>query len=228
MNKVLAIVAFACSALAACATTSNTPTVYPDFYLDRATQAVAVVQVSPGQYLPELEECTQPNVICLHSPFWFNAKVVDLIYGALPSERLKVSTLSHYGMDSYKKPKTPWLISMVISGSDVIMPLYASEELTRRKDGALFILITYPHEPSWLPCSVSKLQEPVARKDFPRSEIIPSDAYAVRTLPKYYNVSGAGAFPKQGINVERLREHLAHLKPSVQDMKCESESEQSQ
>lgn len=227
MVRTLALAAFMFLALLSCATTTSSPSVYPIFRLKDAKPAVAVVRVSPGKYLPELDECTKPDVWCLHSPFWFHAKLVEPVYGTTPSGRLKVSTLSHYGMDSYKRARSPRLISLAIHESDVIMPLYASAGLETRKDGSLFLLVHHPHDPWWLPCSVAQSRETIAKSDFPRSEFIESDAYEVRKYPDLFVVTKHGAFPKFGISTRKLRDHLAQLKPGADTMRCNDDSRQS-
>ncbi len=227
MVRTCVLAIFMLLALLSCATTTSSPTAYPIFRLEDAKPAVAVVRVSPGKYLPELEECTKPDVWCLHSPFWFNARLIEPVYGTLPRSRLKVSTLSHYGMDAYKRTRAPWLVSLAIHEPDVIMPLYASAGLETRKDGSLFLLVHHPHDPWWLPCSVAQSREIIAKSDFPQSPFIENDAYAVRKYPELYVVSRDGAFPKFGIDTTRLRELLAGLRPSADTMRCKDDSDKS-
>ena len=226
MVKNRAVGTLSLTLLTSCAT--NVPTTYPIFEWKDATPAVAVVDVSPGAYLPEMDECKRPDVWCLHSPFWFNARVKQVVYGDVRSNQLKVATLSHYGMDSYKRPKEPWLVALAFHQNNVVMPLYSADSLARSGKGDLFILVRYPHQPAWLPCSVAELRQPVKKSDFPNAEFVPADDYSVQTNPELYVLSRKGAFPRYGIGISAIREHLALIKPSAADMDCDVEAAESQ
>lgn len=227
MGKVQRSMVLASFLVAGCATSAVAPRHYPDIDMNQAAAAVAVVQVRPGKHLPELEPCTKPGVICLHSPFWFHAAVVELVYGNLPAKHLKVSTLSHYGMGGYENANAPWLVSLATDGSNVVMPLYASDELVRRKDGTLFLIVRYPQDPLWLPCSVAALREELRERDFPKDLSLPFDAYEVRDFPDLYRITRNSAFPRYGINVVRMREHLGQIKPGATTMECDQNLDES-
>jgi hypothetical protein len=198
---------------------------YPVFDFDNARPVVVVATVTPGHALPDLEECEQQNVICLRHPYWFSAKISKPVYGKnLPAD-MRVSTMSHYGLDSFEEDHSPRLMLLMVHGEDVVMPPYAEASLIVDGDGELYLVDPWAQTPGWLPCSVRRLNKEVDPAFLPGSLLIRREDYnwsVVTKHPKRFRVTNEGAYPRYGIPVGRLGEHLAKERPTAMEMFCPS------
>ena len=199
---------------------------YPDLDDAKATPVLVIARVSPGKMLPQFDECRKPDVICLHSPLWFNARVMKSIYGAAPGDTLEVATTSHYGMMAYKDSPGPRLILLLVEGDKVVMPTYSEAELIPRDDGELFLVPRFGHGPDWLPCSAWSVKEELAPKRFPGLRGIQADDYAwkfVTETPELFHVRRDVAYPRYGVSVSALQAHLEKTRPDAKGFSCEQE-----
>jgi hypothetical protein len=196
---------------------------YPDLDHATADPVLVVAEVAPGEMLPEFEECTRKDVICLHSPLWFRARVSQSIYGIAPARELEVATTSHYGMMDYERSTGPRLVLLLVDGAKVVMPTYAQAELRRRDDGELFLISPLGDRPHWLPCSISTVREEISQKRFRGIEGIGKDAYQweyVEKAPGLFTILHGKAFPRFGIRLSALQSHLAQIRPDAKQFEC--------
>jgi hypothetical protein len=207
------------------ATAATHITAYPKINPASAQAIVVVAQVSPGGMLPPFEECKKRTVICLHSPLWFRARVLQTIFGKAPGIALEVATTSHYGMQSYEYAPNPRLLLLLIDGDKVLMPTYSQAELTRRDDGELFLPTPSDRNPFWLPCSVSTLREEISPNRFPKLEGIPrQDLEGTDTEhPELFVIIHGKAYPRYGIRLAKLQAHLKQLAPNAESFRCEQD-----
>lgn len=199
------------------------PGTYPEFDWDDARPAVVVATVTPGDSLPDPEECKQQNVICMRYPYWFRAKVSKPVYGKSLSAETLAFTMTHYGLDSFEEDRSPRLMLLMVHGEDVVMPPYAEAPLIVGGDGALYLVDRWAQTPDWLPCSVRRLNKEIDPAFLPTSLLIrreDSNWSLVTKYPKRFRVKTDGAYPRYAISVARLGEHLAREKPTAMQMFC--------
>ncbi len=201
-------------AMSAPAHADETARTFPRFDMRQAESAVVVARVSPGAALPELEECKRPDTVCLHSPFWFHAQGVVAVSGRAARPELVVSTLSHYGLASFVQPPVVRLLSLKTYQGQVVMPINAWRELAERRDGELFLVDRWGFWPSWLPCAMTPLREPLDEGAFAEPLRIAPDEYGrfdVEAHRDLFRITPDGAFPRYGISMTRLRTFMATL-----------------
>jgi len=201
---------------------------FPEFELEQARPLLVVAKVSPGEDLPQFEECKQPRVICLHSPEWFRASKLMTVYGDEPATKFEVYTASHYGQDRYEGSDAPWLLNLFVRGDDILMPINQYEVLLVRKDGELFLPILYPESPMWLPCGVAEVYEPFVPGQFRATEGLASLEIAqkdyrwrdVEEHPELFEIRGKSAFPRYVLGMSRLHDFLLAHPPEAKDYRC--------
>jgi hypothetical protein len=222
----LACALLALGALLPAARGNDVPATFPRFDLRSAATAIVVARVTAGAELPVLEECTKKDVICLHDPFWFHAEVRETLLGAPLATDTNVSTLSHYGLESFLRG-SPWrLLSLKSVGAQVVMPINASDILSERSDGELFLVDEDGSWPSWLPCSVPDLLEPLGDASFTpdpaerRDDTTGKFPYWVTEHPEGWRIEGDRAFPRAGVRVTRLRTLLRDLAVRHETTNC--------
>lgn len=214
MKKTRAASALLLMATAALAHAEDIPRTFPRFDLHKAGSAVVVARVSAGAELPELEECTRPNTICLHSPFWFRAQGVSAVSGHVGQPELIVSTLSHYGLASFLRPPTVRLLSLRTFQGQVYMPVNAWKDLATRRDGELFLVDYMGFWPTWLPCATPQLRETLDERAFAEPLRIEPDEYRSYEVEEHrdmFDITPQGAFPRYGISISRLRTLMTTL-----------------
>ena len=105
------------------------------------------------------------------------------------------------------------------------MPVYASVDLNRRKDGEYFLITHYSHSLFWLPCEVDYLQERVDARDFPAGIGVSLDDYDVKLHPELYLRNRHAALPRFGISISKLQHYLERRKRSAKDFICKNQVE---
>ena len=170
-----------------------------------------------------MDECRQPDTICLYHDYWFWARVTAVLSGQVDDESMKVATTSHDGMQSFIEDDSPRLMSLLLHGGDVVMPKYASRSLATRSDGALFLIDNGVPLPDWLPCAATTLREPLDEQAFSPALRISPDSYEARHVDLHrdlFRITPDGAFPRYGIAVTRLRDLFASLTASGASTSC--------
>ena len=195
----------------------------PQFDEETATVSVVVATSRSGDSYAVPEECEKTNVICLRFPIWFKAKPILQVYGESQLSEIVITTYTHYGQPEQDNAKAPRILLVLSNGDRHLMPTYASERVWLRSDGQYFMLITAPYPIPWLPCSVETLQESVSAEDFSRRARLAADDYLVIQYPELFVTSKSSAFPKYGISVTRLREHLHNNQPSAREFVCDAD-----
>ena len=207
------------------ASSAAPPNEFPEFDRDKASLSVAVATSVPGESYPEPEECKQADVICMRDPLWFSATTLKSVYGSAPTGQFTVSTYTHYGQPERDTPSAPRLILLLTHNNQTVMPVYASTQLTQRKDGE-YVIVLYTQNPiHWLPCSVMDLKEPISARDFPIRLDVPRDEYYAKESPDLFTFHWRKATPRFGISVSRIQRHLQQTHPLEKDFSCEISDE---
>lgn len=201
---------------------ADQPTVFPDFDLSQGSVSIVVATSLPGKELPEDEECVNGKAICLRSPLWFRASVLRDIYGSAPGKNVIVSTYSHYGQPDPDKADSPRLMLLVTKNGKSVMPVYASAQVWRHRDGEYYLLLYHPNPVHWLPCAAMELQESIDGNAFPRDIRLAANDYAVKQNPGSFATRGSHAVPRYGISVSRLADLLRVRAPKLEELRCEA------
>ena len=220
-------------AIGATASASSPPAKFPEFDWNQGTVSVVLATSTPGDWLPEppeSDECKKPNIVCwsLHSPMWFRIRVLQLVYGQAPTERLVVSTMTHYGQPEVDDERAPRLLLLISHQGQTVMPLYSYEQAWRRSDGKYYLLLDSDAAVAWLPCDAYELREPIDDRMFDEAVRRPLDDYMVETQPQMYTNRGPYVAPRYGISVERLSDFLRVRQPSLKQLRCEQPKAQAE
>ncbi len=206
---------------------NDIPKTYPSFDLDRADTNLVVAHVSAGGELPPFPQCSRPRVICMHSPFWFRAQVLQTILGKAGEPVLNVSTESHDSMRAYVREPSTQLLRLKLHDGQVYLPLYEFERLHTRRDGELFLVLRSRHLPGWLPCATIDLSEPIVGSDFspdlsmePDEDTGTFEDTEAGKHPEIWRIEGDRAWPRNGIRVARLREMIQGLAARNEPTDC--------
>lgn len=218
MSHILAILVFAAG------TSGDVPQPAPDFDETTAIPSVIVATSRPGDSYAEPAECTGKNVICMHYPLWFQATLVQPVFGIPPKQQIVVTTYTHYGQPEQDDATAPRILLLLENNGTYVMPVYSSERVWRRSDGQYFLLMESPLPVHWLPCSADYLREPVDAARFPPRARLALDHYSVRQHPDLFLNSKRYAFPRFGISVSRLSDYLQSWQPDPADFRCGDES----
>lgn len=194
------------------------PKTYPSFDEERAQTVIVVARVSAGGELPAFPQCGLPQVICMHSPFWFRARILHTLTGKVDESVLNVSTESHDSMKAYVREPSTQLLRLKLHDGEAYLPLYEFRRLYTRRDGEMFLVLTGGRLPDWLPCSASDLSEPIVGADFgpdlsrePDEDTGTWEDTEVARHPEIWRIEGDRAWPRNGIRVARLREMVRGL-----------------
>lgn len=134
-----------------------------------------------------------------------------------------VATYTHYGQPEPDTAMAPRILLLLSNGDRHLMPVYASERVWRRSDGHYYIFVYGPDPIHWLPCSVQSLREPISDEGFSSTARLAGDDYWVKEHPHLFTTTGRYAFPRFGISVNRLSEHLERLHPATKDFACDAD-----
>lgn len=213
-------------ALLPTARANDVPKNFPRVDLRDAASAFVVARVSGGATLPPLDECTKDNVVCLHEPFWFHADVRETLVGDAVPVDTNVSTLSHYGLQSFLR-RSPWRLLILKSvGDQVVMPINRWMPLVERSDGELFLIDDGGDWPSFLPCGMPGLLEPLGDAAFMPDPAVARDgqshefSFDVTEHPQAWRIEGDRALPRAGVRVTRLRTLLRELAARHEPTDC--------
>ena len=201
---------------------SAPPQAYPEMP-ETAEVAFVVATVSPGAYLPKFPECELPDRICMDGPpFWFNAKVSQVLSGNV-GRSLEVATTSHYGMEAFERMEGAYLLRLHTDGRDVVMPRYAMARLIRARSGEHYLVLEPDRLPPFLPCAITEAREPIDARMFQERLAIPRGDYGYEAAAKdadHYVVTPEGATPRYAIPMRRLQVLLATLSPEQRKSEC--------
>lgn len=195
----------------------------PDLDVATSEPLVVIATSMPGESHAVPEECLGKNVICMRYPIWFRADPIRTVYGALPDTELMVTTYTHYGQPEPDDMLAPRAMLLLQSGGIHVMPTYASDRVWLHSNGDYYLFVESPSPPHWLPCSASSAREPVAANNFPETSLRTADHFAVTEYPHLYEIRDGLAFPRVGISMRRLAEHLRDQRLSVEDFQCDAE-----
>lgn len=201
------------------------PTVYPVFDPAGAQASLVVATVQATGDLAPFPECALPDVLCMDpAPTWMKLRALETVHGKPLPEVFFASTTSHYGRIDYAGPvRKPMLMLMLTQDDQTVMARYARALLEQDSAGGLHVVLTHP-EPSWLPCGVAALREPITDPRLARASAISLEHYRqfhAETRAGYFRVEGAQAYPRYSLPIARLRAHLAGQSLSPADFACD-------
>lgn len=210
--------------LLGCAGNRTAVTSYPQMDMESANPILAVVAAKAGDYLPQFEQCRDPNTICMDPPpFWFSFEVREIIYGEVGQNQNLASTTSHYGIYDFESWSEKDLLMYLLSdGENIVMPRYSMKTLGVDVSGNYHVIVESDPAISWLPCSVSDAYSEFDPGMFGINYEVPIDR--VHMIPEeelhLFSVSETGATPRFTLSVDALAEHLDSMVLTSEQMNC--------
>ncbi len=224
MKRHLALAAFA--ALAGCAG-MRPPQTFPDVDWKASQGVVVVARTQPGGYLPQFPACLKPDVLCMDPPpFWFRARILDVVFGSIGRTSIVAATTSHYGMEQFGQHGKASLIRLAVAGSAIVMPRYAEAVLHADRSGALFIVLDDPDPIWWLPCSVVETVVDIDPGQFADDLLIPADFLSEDEIARrgsFLHRTDTGFSPRKAIPVSGLEQHLRSRYAGQELPACQAE-----
>ena len=187
------------------------PHVYPEWEPATSHDAVVVATTQLGDYLPKLPACESKDVICMDPPpFWFRARVLDVVFGSIERTSIVASTTSHYGMGQFGRGSDPSLFRLAVGNGAIIMPRYARAALHADRSGELFVILNGRGPIGWLPCSIIEVAVDIDVAGFADDLLIPAESVAEDEVINevFFARTEGGFLPRKGLPVSRLAEHL--------------------
>ncbi len=221
MRPLLTAIALSLACVASHA--NSVPTEWLNVNITHALHAIVVADVAAGASLPQPDECNKGQVICLDGSFWYRADVRATLSGTVSDQHLNVVTSSHRGMAAFLRDPGPRLLALETLGDRIVMPKYRSLPLAERRDGELFLVDYDDSWPTWLPCAMQSLREPLDATAFAANlRVAPAEyeRWGVDERRDLYVIARDGATPRFGIAVSRLRQLLATLKARSAPTDC--------
>lgn len=205
-------IAMASLALLAGCAGMRPPQSFPVVDWEASHDAVVVAKTQRGNYLPQFPECEGPDVICMDPPpFWFRARVVDVVFGSVERTSIVAATTSHYGIELFGLAGEPSLLRLALDGSAIVMPRYAEAALHAGRKGELFVILNGPDPIWWLPCSVMDVVVDIDVDQFADDLLIPAEYVSQEEIAKgedFLARTDTGFLPKKGLPVSSLGRHL--------------------
>ena len=188
------------------------PKAFPDLDGETSQDALVVAKLGNGNYLPEFPKCKNLEVICMDPPpFWFRARVQDVVFGSLEQSRIIAATTSHYGMGPFVSYRGPELLRLAVDGDAIVMLRYAYADLHADKIGDLFVILRGPEPIWWLPCSAMDLIVDIDARQFADDLMLPKEyvsQYEIEKAKDFLVRTDTGYLPRKGLPVAALKHHL--------------------
>lgn len=200
------------------------PTVFPEFDQTIARPRLAAVELIATDYLPPFPQCESKEVICMDPPpTWIRFRTLQTVYGEPLPNNFYASTTSHYGkIDAYGFAKGPMLVLLLDHQGSRVMPRYSRSNLGVDSKGERHVVLN-DAGPHWLPCSFTKLREPIADPELARASAIPREHYAqyhAEDDAEFFRLDGDLAYPRYSVPLAKLQAHLADRDLTAADFSC--------